>query len=164
MRTPLGKIAVCLAAGALGLACSKATDDAQVLQADLSGNNEVPARATAASGTAGFTIDGDTVHFSVIVQNFSSITQGHIHSGAAGVNGPVRVFLFDTRNGGTTFNPTGVVNGVLAEGSFTAADLVPGGVSYDQLISEMRAGTAYANFHTTLYPGGEIRGQTRLLN
>ncbi|HEY7514301.1 MAG TPA: CHRD domain-containing protein, partial [Vicinamibacteria bacterium] len=129
---------------------------------DLSGNNEVPVRPTAASGTAGFTIDGDTVHFSVVVQNFTSITQGHIHSGAAGVNGPIRVFLFDTRNGGTTFNPTGIVNGVLAEGSFTAADVT--GVSFDQLLSEMRAGTAYANFHTTLYPGGEIRGQTRLLN
>jgi CHRD domain len=163
MRSPLKRIALCLAAGALGLACSKATDDVQVLQADLSGQNEVPARATDASGTAGFTIDGDTVHYSVVVQNFTGITQGHIHSGAADVNGPVRVFLFDTRSGGTTFNPTGVVNGVLAEGSFTAADLQPG-ISYDELINEMRAGTAYANFHTTLYPGGEIRGQTRLLN
>jgi hypothetical protein len=162
MGSSLGRIALCLALGALGLACSKATDDVQVLQSDLSGNNEVPVRATSASGTAGFTIDGDTVHFSVVVQNFTSITQGHIHSGAAGVNGPIRVFLFDTRNGGTTFNPTGLVNGVLAEGSFTAADVT--GVSFDQLLSEMRAGTAYANFHTTLYPGGEIRGQTRLLN
>src|SRR5262245_11930927 len=156
MRSPLGKISLCLALGALGLACSKATDDVQVLQADLAGTNEVPVRPTAASGTAGFTIDGDTVHFSVVVQNFTNITQGHIHSGAAGVNGPVRVFLFDTRNGGTTFNPTGVVNGVLAEGSFTAADLVPGSISYDALVSEMRAGTAYANFHTTVFPGGEI--------
>jgi hypothetical protein len=162
MRSPLGRIVLCLAVGALGMACSQATDDVQVLQSDLSGNNEVPVRSTAASGTAGFTIDGNTVYFSVVVQNFTSITQGHIHSGAAGVNGPVRVFLFDTRNGGTTFNPTGVVNGVLAEGSFTAADVT--GVSFDQLLSEMRAGTAYANFHTTLYPGGEIRGQTRLLN
>ena len=163
MRTPVGKIALCFAAGALAMACSKATDNVQVLQADLSGNNEVPVRATAASGTAGFTIDGDTVYFTVQVSNFTGVTQGHIHTGAAGVNGPVRVFLFDTRAGGTTFNPTGVVNGIIAEGSFTAADMV-GGYSFDQLLSEMRAGTAYANFHTTLYPGGEIRGQTRLLN
>jgi hypothetical protein len=162
MRSPLGTIALCLVAGGLAVACSKGSDDVQVLQADMSGANEVPVRATSASGTAGITIDGDTVHFSVVVQNFTGVTQGHIHSGAAGVNGPIRVFLFDTRAGGTTFNPTGLVNGVIAEGSFTAADVT--GVTYDQLVSEMRAGTAYVNFHTSLYPGGELRGQTRLLN
>jgi CHRD domain len=164
MRSPLGRIALCLALGALGLACSKATDDAQVFQADLSGANEVPVRATAASGTAGFTLDGDTVYFSVQVQNFTGVTQGHIHSGAAGVNGPFRVYLFDTRAGGTTFNPTGLVDGIIAEGSFTAADMVPGGISFEELLNQMRAGTAYANFHTSTYPGGEIRGQVRLLN
>ncbi len=162
MRSPLGRIALGIVAGGLAMACSKSTDNVQVLQADLSGSNEVPVRATAASGTAGFTIDGDTVYFSVEVHNFTAVTQGHIHSGAAGVNGPVRVFLFDTRAGGTTFNPTGLVDGIIAQGSFTAANVT--GVSFDQLLNEMRAGTAYANFHTTLYPGGEIRGQTRLLN
>ena len=38
------------------------------------------------------------------------------------------------------------------------------GIDFNTLIEEMRAGTAYVNFHTTAYPGGEIRGQTRLLN
>jgi hypothetical protein len=56
---------------------------------------------------------------------------------------------------------TGTVNGVLVQGSFTAADMR--GITFEQLISEMRAGNAYVNFHTTRYPGGEVRGQTRLL-
>ena len=38
------------------------------------------------------------------------------------------------------------------------------GISFEALLEEMRAGTAYVNFHTTAYPGGEIRGQVRLLN
>jgi hypothetical protein len=37
------------------------------------------------------------------------------------------------------------------------------GISFEQLISEMRAGNAYVNFHTTQFPGGAVRGQTRLL-
>ena len=37
------------------------------------------------------------------------------------------------------------------------------GITFDQLIQEMKSGNAYVNFHTTRYPGGEVRGQTRLL-
>ena len=38
------------------------------------------------------------------------------------------------------------------------------GIDFNALLDEMRAGTAYVNFHTTRYPSGEIRGQVRLLN
>jgi hypothetical protein len=40
----------------------------------------------------------------------------------------------------------------------------PQRIEFNALIEEMRAGTAYVNFHTTAYPSGEIRGQVRLLN
>ena len=35
--------------------------------------------------------------------------------------------------------------------------LAPG--EFDELVRAMRAGATYANVHTTLVPGGEIRGQ-----
>ena len=38
------------------------------------------------------------------------------------------------------------------------------GISYAQLIAEMRAGTAYGNVHTTQFPGGEIRGQVQVIS
>ena len=50
-------------------------------------------------------------------------------------------------------------------GSFVAADVVgPAGQGlapgeFDELVRAMRAGATYANVHTTLVPGGEIRGQ-----
>jgi hypothetical protein len=155
MRSSTAVLALFLGVGLAAAGCSQGSDDLTIWQADLSPANEVPARPTAASGTAGLAFDGTTVTYSVELHNISSVLFGHIHSGAAGVNGPVRVFLFP----GPT---TGAVDGVLVQGSFTAADMRPG-ITFEQLIAEMRAGTAYVNFHTTVYPAGEVRGQTRLL-
>lgn len=154
MRSPLQYVPICFVAGVLAVACSKGSDGVQILQADLSGSNEVPARNTAATGTAGITIEGDTVHFTVEVHNINAVTFSHIHSGAAGVNGSVRVFLFP----GPT---TGPVNGILASGSFTAANVT--GVTFEELLNQMRAGTAYVNVHSPTFPAGEIRGQLRLI-
>jgi len=152
MRSPLGKIAFCLVAGALALACSKATDNVQVFQADLSGTNEVPVRATAATGTSQITVDGDTVFFVVEVHNINAVSLSHIHVAPAGANGPVRVDFF--------LGPvTGPLNGILAQGSFTAADVKV--ISFDELLSQIRAGNTYVNVHSPTFPAGEIRGQLR---
>jgi len=147
-------LSVILAALA-GAACEQASDELSIFDAALSPQNEVPPRASGASGTAGLTFDGTTVSYSLVVSNITGVTQSHIHSGAAEVNGPVRVFLY----GGPT---TGAADGILAEGSFTAADV--SGIDFNQLLDEMRNGTAYVNVHTEQYPAGEIRGQVRLLN
>jgi CHRD domain-containing protein len=145
-----------------GVGCSKGTDDAQVFQATLAGSNEVPARATAADGAMGFIVKGNRVDYSIEVHGLGAITGAHVHSAAAGVNGPIRIALFPGPGANATANPLSGVDGQLYEGSFEASDVV--GISYDQLISEMRAGTAYGNVHTTLYPGGEIRGQIRQID
>lgn len=144
-----------LLAATLGGACSS-DNDLQYFDAILSPDNEVPARASGASGVARLTFDGTTVTFIVLASNLANYTQGHIHSGAAGVNGPVRVFLYGLAA------PQSIAQGTVVEGSFTAANVT--GIEFSALIEEMRAGTAYVNFHTSLYPGGEVRGQTRLLN
>ena len=47
------------------------------------------------------------------------------------------------------------------EGRLEASDVV--GVTFDDLLANMRAGTAYGNVHTTQFPGGEIRGQVQVL-
>jgi hypothetical protein len=147
-------VLVVLSAGIAATGCSKGSDNLTVWKADLSPANEVPAHGTGATGAAGISFDGTTVSYSVELHGISSVLFGHIHSAPAGVNGPIRVTLFP----GPT---TGTVDGVLVQGTFTAADVK--GITFDALIAEMKAGNSYVNFHTTQFPGGEVRGQTILL-
>ena len=129
-------------------------DGGERFEAVLTGAAETPPVQTTASGRATVTIDGDETDFRVTVQNLANATAAHIHAGAAGQSGPPVVFLFQS---GT---PVTIQNGVLATGSFDAADIIPSAnMSYDSLLSLIRRGNAYVNVHTTANLRGEIRGQ-----
>ncbi len=137
--------------------------------ASLSGDEEVPVRDTLARGQAIFQLskDGNELHYILIVANIENVVAAHIHLAPAGVNGPVVAFLAGplTPGGGRT-------DGILAEGTITAANLVGplAGHPLSDLITAMEAGNTYANVHTNDgvappntgpgdFPGGEIRGQ-----
>lgn len=139
----------CLALGLALAGCQDATEDLEFFQATLRGSEEVPPAATGNTGAVGFTFDGATVTYSLEFENVSDITMAHIHSGVPGINGPSRVFLYRGPPASTTGKR------ILAQGSFTQADLI--GISMSDLLSQMRAGTAYANIHTATTPVG--RGQ-----
>jgi hypothetical protein len=157
MSLPFRSFVLCATLAAASFSatgCNDATEGQTLFTSALRGTNEVPARDTAASGSAGFTLDGDTVFFAIEVNQIDQVTMAHIHSGVAGANGPVRVDLF--------LGPTtGPVNGRLVEGRFTAADVR--GVTFEEILNQMRAGAAYVNVHTTRFPSGEVRGQTQLI-
>ena len=126
-------------------------------RAVLSGGNEVPAVDTLARGVATFQLsdDGTELSFRLVVANIENVVASHIHVAPAGVNGPVVAFLFSGAPGGRS-------DGVLAEGTITAANLVGplAGHPLSDLIAAMEAGNAYANVHTSpAHLGGEIRGQ-----
>ena len=137
----------------------------------LNGGEEVPARDTNARGNATFSLsdDGLTLTYKVIVANIDNVVASHIHIGPAGVNGGVVLFLF-----GNVAPGGGTSNGILAQGTATAANLVGAlaGHPLSDLISAMSAGNAYVNVHTNDgvaptntgpgdFPGGEVRGQIR---
>ena len=137
----------------------------------LSGGEEVPSRPTNARGTAIFHVskDGSSVDYQLIAANIDNPWQAHIHIGPAGSNGPVVVFLF-----GPAAPGGGAHNGILATGTFEAADFVGPfvGMTMGDLLAEMAAGNAYVNLHTNdgmagvnTGPGdflsGEVRGQIR---
>jgi hypothetical protein len=124
----------------------------------LSGDNEVPAVETKATGQVKLQLskDGTELYYKLIVANIEDVTASHIHFAPSGVNGPVVAFLFR----GPAPNP----NGVLAEGVITDSDVinVPAlAGSLNALVEAINAGNAYVNVHTSANPGGEIRGQIR---
>ena len=138
--------------------------------ATLTGAEEVPARATAARGTARFEVSQDEteLHYVLNVVKIRNVFAAHIHCGAFGVNGPVGVTLFMGTPGG------GLFSGVLAEATVTAPD--PGNAcgwaTLADVVSAMRSGNTYVNVHTNDgvaptntgpgdFPGGEIRGQVK---
>lgn len=138
---------------ALGLAGCAEGDYGSILEtAPLRGTNEVPANGSGATGAAAFVVDGKTVDYSVEARGLTGALFACLHSGAAGTNGPVRVTLF-------LAPPTGAVDGVLAQGTFTPFDVV--GIGFEELLAEMRAGRAYVNVYTAAFPRGELRGQVR---
>jgi hypothetical protein len=122
-----------------------------------------------AQGQAIFRVseDGQSIQFKLIASNIENVVQAHIHLGAAGVNGPVVVFLYGVAPSGG-----GRTNGVLSEGTITAANLIGPltGHPLSDLITAIESGGAYVNVHTNDgidptntgpgdFPGGEIRGQ-----
>ena len=123
--------------------------------ASLSGANEVPANESDAHGVVILKIapDETSIDYKLIASNIDSVWGAHLHLAPEGVNGPVVVGLFS--------GPvTGSQNGILSQGTITAADVVgPLAGDLQSLIDTLRSGAIYTNVHTNFLPGGEIRGQ-----
>jgi hypothetical protein len=140
----------------------------------LDGPGENPPNASLGQGQAIFRIsdDGSSVDYKLIAANIDNAFMAHIHLAAAGVNGPIVVWLFPSTAPVQGPLGAGRLDGVLAEGTFTAANFVGPlkGHPMSELLAAMRTGGAYVNVHTNDgvapvtntpgdLPGGEIRGQ-----
>ncbi len=139
--------------------------------------DEVPALSTPGGGRFESHITNeDTITYELTYFNIKGVvTQAHVHFAQHGVNGGIMFFLCSNLgNGpvgtqacppdGTRDNPTVVT------GTIHAADIIAGanaqGISpgeFSEVLRAIRAGIAYANVHTDLFPGGEIRGQLLFL-
>ena len=118
--------------------------------ATLSGDAEVPAVTTDASGSFTATIADGALDFS-LTSDATGITQAHIHYGMADENGNVVAFLFGLADP--------AVDGVETTGTITVDDLladVEG--DWDTFVDSLDDGHAYVNVHTEANPGGEVRG------
>ena len=140
----------------------------------LKGRYEVPLRSTNAQGQAIFRVsdNGQSVDYKLIASNIDNAFMAHIHMGPPGTNGPIVVWLYPGTAPVAGPLGSGRHDGVLAEGTFTAANLVGplAGHPLSDLLAAIETGNAYVNVHTNDgvgavntgpgdFPGGEIRGQ-----
>ncbi len=137
---------------------SPGTTNATVtLRALLSGENEIPAVVTSASGTLTLTVaaDGSSVHYVLAVNGLANLTLARLHEGKAGETGTTILTIY----GGPTRSD--VFSGVVTQGSFTAEDFVGPlrGKSLADFLALVRAASVYLNVGTTAHPLGEIRDQ-----
>ena len=139
--------------------------------ARLRGLEEVPSISTAGQGfflgslnDAETQLDYTLVYFGLE----STVSQGHIHVGQTSVNGGIVLFFCTNLTPPANVPvppacPNGASNTVT--GTLTAANVIvqtAQGIAsgnFADVIRAMRAGFAYANVHSSLYPGGEVRGQ-----
>lgn len=95
------------------------------------------------------------------------VTQAHIHLGGRAQSGGIMIFLCSNLGNGPAGTPACPAAPATISGTITAGDVIgPAGQGIsagelDEAVAAIKDGTAYVNVHSTLYPGGEIRGQTR---
>jgi hypothetical protein len=141
-----------------------------VVRARLSGFQEVPTLSTPAKGEFRAKIDRNDSELAYDLEYsglMGNVTQAHIHLGARGTNGGIMIWLCGTAtNPGPMGTPVCPASGKVS-GVATAATVIgPAGQGvapgeFAEALKAIRAGVAYANVHSTLFPGGEIRGQIR---
>lgn len=116
--------------------------------------------------------DGTELSYKLIVANISNVFQAHIHRGPAGTNGGIVAWLYPSTDAVPGPTGGGRLDGVIAEGTITADDLVGSlaGQPLSALLDLLRTDGAYVNVHTSDgvapgntgpgdFPGGEVRGQ-----
>ena len=167
----MGKLAfrglvLTLAIGLLGLGSyAIAGDGTKNFSGALNGYEENPDISTVASGSfeARLSDDGTSLHYALSYSGLEgTVQQAHVHFGKRAVNGGVSFFLCTNMNTATDDDcpQSGTV-----EGDIEAADVIgPTGQGIEagnlaEILAAMRAGRAYANVHSSKWPGGEIRAQ-----
>jgi hypothetical protein len=153
------------AAALVGFAAAPVSAQTFRLTATLNGANEpviqtgqvVPGINTGAFGDAVVIVNmtARTVTYTVNVFNLpSGVTASHIHAGAAGTAGPVVVNFAPPLTASNDFTYTGTVKD-------TEFLLRPdqGIRSADDMFQAILGGNSYVNVHSSVNPGGEIRGQ-----
>ena len=129
-----------------------------IMDARLSGDDQLPPVASDGAGYAAFEVSGDesTVAYRLYAFDTVGVTQAHVHLGGDGESGPVAAFLFGFAD------PAVDSDGLLATGTIASTDLVASARfdgSMGQFLDRLRSGDAYVNLHTVANPPGELRGQ-----
>lgn len=135
----------------VGISIAQNADDDAALEAELSGENEVPPTNSTATGEATAALDGNQLtvegSFEGLTSDLVSGASAHIHENVPGANGPI---VFDLIVDADDDNKSGTFSLTTTLGNNQVQDL----------ITEQY----YINIHTTSFPDGEIRGQLMVVS
>ncbi len=171
MRRTAAVVIAVVATLALG---SGVSADRRTLRARLAADNEVPIVISAAQGEFRAKLDDEggaaTITYELSYEGLEgSVTQSHIHAAQPGVSGGVMIWLCSnlasppTPPGTQACPPSpGTITGTITAANVVGipAQAIPAGDLSDPL-EAIRTGNAYVNVHSTVSPGGELRGQIK---
>jgi hypothetical protein len=169
----LALVVVVALAATLSYTARADSDDVVALKARLTGFEEVTPKLTTGHGTFVAKINSNNQSIT-FTETWMGLTGpplfSHIHFGQPGVSGGIVVFLCGPTGPSNPNQPAcAQTTSGKATGTLTAKDVfnpsndqgVNNG-SFADLLRIIRSGEAYANVHTTRFPGGEIRGQIHI--
>jgi CHRD domain len=137
-------------------------------EADLDGYQELsPASSISTLGNGEFEarVQSQAIEYELSYEDLEggAVLFAHIHFGQFHTNGGVSAFLCGGGGKPACPAPPATVTGTIVPTDVVgpAAQGIAAG-EFDELVRAMRAGATYANVHTTMFPGGEIRGQIDL--
>jgi hypothetical protein len=129
---------------------------------NLNGANELPMNSSLATGTAVFTLSGNSLN---VLESFTGLsmpaTGGHIHCCApsgTSVGIAIPFIYFPGTTSGTYSQTFDLTSPLIYTSEFLSSKGGTASGAEAALISGLNAGQAYANIHDSNYRGGEIRG------
>jgi len=143
-----------------------------ILSAELRGAEEPPSVSTLGNGIfmAQLNNDGTALEYELRYSDLQgSVLQAHIHLGQKGVNGGIAAFLCTNLGNGPAGTPTcpGPNSGMVT-GSISATQIIgPSGQGltageFEEFLRRIDENVTYANVHSSMWTGGEIRGQIQV--
>ncbi|MGH8599139.1 MAG: CHRD domain-containing protein [Burkholderiales bacterium] len=130
-----------VAVAAFSLALYSGLALGESIKVTLSGDQEVPAVKTSASGSGTITFNSDKTVSGSVKTTGVKATMAHIHEAPAGKNGPIIIPL--TKSGDNTWS-------------------VPAGAKLtDDQYKAFKNGGLYVNVHSDAHKAGEIRAQIK---
>ena len=165
-KLTLAAILVLVVAAPIAITVRADSDDETTFRARLTGFGEVPPKLVDGNGkfTGALSADSTSISWTLTWTGLTGPAQvAHIHFGPPQNTGTPVVFFCG--GGGRPACPDGPGHSGSLTGTWTAADVlaVPSqnvaAGDFAGFVKILRVHLGYANVHTTLFSGGEIRGQ-----
>ena len=150
---------IAIGTAALILTSASVARAGDTFKAELTGDQEVP--AVIDQGTTGkfviqFNRDSSAGEYKLVVNKGVRVTQAHFHCGAAGVVGPVIVFLAGNHPNGWDVDGQWITNATVTNANIVNTSC---GDTLAKIADAARAGMVYVNVHSVAKTLGVARGQ-----